>query len=117
MTINHFKSIISKFPFVMWAGDNFSQEYQYTNTDLCRYLIIKFSVNPNFISVPYSFGYNKKSGIFTLDKNGKQCFSFLFYKQIKFPTEEQVITELSRMVKQIKNIQYKIKLDSIKQDF
>lgn len=113
-----FKSIIDQYPLKILYDSSCAKEYQYVNPDVCRFLILKFSIMPNFIEVPYGFRYSKKEKLIVpTDKNHKLAYSYLSYKHITFPSEKEVHTELSRIIKNIKQVQYNLKLERIKKDF
>ena len=113
-----FKSIIDKYPLNLLYDSHAAKEYQYINPDVCRFLIVKFSIIPNYIEVPYGFSYSKKEKLIVpTDKNHKLAYSYLSYKHISFPSEKEVHTELSRIIKNIKQVQYNLKLERIKKDF
>jgi hypothetical protein len=118
MHFEQFKSIIDKYPLNLLYDTRAAKEYQYVNPDICRFLILKFSIRPNFIEVPYGFRYSKKNEqIVPTDKKHKFAYSYLSYKHISFPSEKEVHTELSRIIKNIKQVQYNLKLERIKKDF
>ena len=113
-----FKSIIDQYPLNLLYNSRKVKEYQYINPDVCRFLILKFSIMPNFIEVPYGFSYSKKEKLIVpTDKNNKLAYSYLSYKHISNPSEKEVYEELSRIIKNIKQVQYNLKLERIKQDF
>ena len=113
-----FKSIIDQYPLNLLYDSTAAKEYQYINPDVCRFLIVKFSIMPNYIEVPYGFLYSKKEKLIVpTDKNHKLAYSYLSYKHISFPSEKEVHTELSRIIKNIKQVQYNLKLERIKKDF
>ena len=113
-----FKSIIDKYPLKILYDSSCAKEYQYINPDVCRFLIVKFSIMPNFIEVlevPYGFCYSKKEKhIVPTDKNHILAYSYLSYKHISFPSEKEVYEEISRIIKNLKQVQYNLKLERIK---
>ena len=118
MEFEQFKSIIAQYPLNILYDSHFSKEYQYVNPDLCRFLIVKFSANPNFIEVPYGFRYSKKEKhIVPIDRNHKAVSTYLSYKHIKNPSEKVVHKELSRIIKNLKKAQFNLKLEKIQKDF
>lgn len=103
MEFEQFKSIIDKYPFNLLFNSSRTAEYQYVYPDVCNYLIVKFSINPNFIEVPYDFSYNEKEKhIVPIDKNNNVAASYLLYKHISNPSEKDVHNELSRILKELK---------------
>lgn len=114
MEFEQFKSIIDQYPFKILYDSSCAKEYQYINPDVCRFLIVKFSKLPNFIEVPYGFRY---SNIVPVDKKHKAVSTYLAYKHIPNPTEKVVHKELSRIIKNLKKVQFNIKLENIQKDF
>ncbi len=118
MHFEQFKSIIDKYPLNLIYDSTAAKEYQYVNPDICRFLILKFSIMPNFIEVPYGFRYsNKTKHIVPVDKKHKLASTYLSYKHISNPSEKEVYEEISRIVKNLKQIQYNLILDKIEKDF
>lgn len=118
MEFEQFKSIIDKYPFKLLFKSSRTAEYQYVYPDVCNYLIVKFSINPNFIEVPYEFRYSEKEKhIVPIDKNNIVASSYHFYKQIVNPSEQVVHNELSRIIKELKRVQFNLKIEKIKMDF
>ena len=118
MRLKTFRSIVEKYPLNLLYESAEAEEYQYIHPELCRFLIVKFSKKHNYIEVPYKFAYRKKQNhIVPIDRNNKEAISFFAYKHISNPSEQEVHTELTRIIKQIKQVQYKAKLDKIQKDF
>lgn len=118
MDFEQFKSIIDKYPLKILYDSTCAKEYQYVNSDICRFLIVKFSVMPNFIEVPYDFRYSKKEHhIVPIDRKHKAVSTYLSYKHIKNPSEKVVHKELSRIIKNLKKAQFNLKLEKIQKDF
>lgn len=118
MQFEQFKSIINQYPFKLLFNSNRTAEYQYVYPDVCNYLIVRFSINPNFIEVPYEFRYSEKEKhIVPIDKNNTIASSYYFYKQIVNPSEQDVHNELSRIIKELKQTQFNLKIEKIKMDF
>lgn len=118
MEFEQFKSIIDQYPLKILYDSSFSKEYQYVNPDLCRFLIVKFSVKPNFIEIPYGFRYSKKEQhIVPIDRKHKAVSTYLHYKHITNPSEKVVHRELSRIIKNLKKTQFNLKLEKIQKDF
>ena len=118
MLYKTFKSIIEQYPFKLMYNNKNIKEYQYNNSDLCRFLLVKFSVSPNYIEVPFDFVYSEKENmIVPISKNNIVASSYLSYKHLSKPSIRKVHEELSRLVKQIKETQYKTKLKNIQRDF
>ena len=105
MEFEQFKSIIDQYPLKILYDSSCAKEYQYVNSDICRFLIVKFS---NFIEVPYGFRYSKN--IVPIDRKHKAVSTYLAYKHIPNPTEKVVHKELSRIIKNLKKVQFNIKL-------
>lgn len=118
MNFEQFNSIITQYPLNILYDSSISKEYQYIYPDVCRFLIVKFSIKPNFIEVPYNFRYSKKNKhIVPIDKKHKMATTYFAYKHISNPTEKEVHTEISRLIKKIKQVQNKLKLSNIEKDF
>lgn len=118
MEFEQFKSIIDQYPLKILYDYSCAKEYQYINPDVCRFLIVKFSKLPNFIEVPYGFRYSKKKNhIVPVDRKHKAVSTYLSYKHISNPTEKVVHKELSRIIKNIKKVQFNLKLKKIQKDF
>lgn len=118
MEFEQFKSIIDQYPFKIFYDSSCTKEYQYINSDVCRFLIVKFSKLPNFIEVPYGFLYSKKNQhIVPIDRKHKAVSTYLSYKHINNPSEKVVHRELSRIVKNLKKAQFNLKLEKIQKDF
>ena len=104
MEFEQFKSIIDQYPLKILYDSFCDKEYQYVNSDICRFLIVKFS---NFIEVLYGFRY---SNIVPIDRKHKAVSNYLSYKHISNPTEKIVHKELSRIIKNMKKAQFNLKL-------
>lgn len=118
MEFEQFKSIIDQYPLKILYNSRTTKEYQYVYPDVCRFLIFKFSVIPNFIEVPYGFRYSKKKQyIVPIDRKHKTVSTYLSYKHISNPSEKVVHKELSRIVKNLKKAQFNLKLEKIQKDF
>lgn len=118
MEFEQFKSIIDQYPLKLLYDSTCSKEYQYINRNICRFLIVKFSVMPNFIEIPYGFRYNKNENqIIPIDRNHKSVSTYLSYKHINNPSEKIVHKELTRLIKNLKNAQINLKLEKIQKDF
>ena len=118
MKFKQFKSIVDQYPLNLLFNSIHFKEYQYVNPNVCKFLILKFSTAPNYIEVPYGFRYSKKEKhIVVIDKKHRQATTFLSYKHISNPSEKEVHTELTRIIKKLKKVQYNLKLENIKQDF
>ena len=118
MLYKTFRSIIEQYPFKLMYNNRNTKEYQYNNSDLCRFLLVKFSIYPNFIEVPFGFDYsNIENMIVPISKKNIVASSYLDYKHLSKPSISKVHEELSRLVKQIKETQYKTKLKNIQIDF
>ena len=118
MEFEQFKSIIDQYPLKILYDSSCAKEYQYVNSDICRFLIVKFSKLPNFIEVPYGFRYSKrKKHIVPIDRKHKAVSTFLDYKHITNPSEKVVHKELSRIIKNLKKSQFNLKLENIQKDF
>lgn len=115
MEFEQFKSIIDQYPLKIIFDYSCAKEYQYINPDVCSFLIVKFS---NFIEVPYGFRYSKKKNhIVPIDRKHKAVSTYLSYKHIPNPTEKVVHKELSRIIKNMKKVQFNLKLENIQKDF
>ena len=118
MEFEQFKSIIAKYPFKLLFSSRRTAEYKYVYSDVCDYLIVKFSIKPNFIEVPYEFCYSEKEKrIVPIYNNNTIASSYDFYKQIVNPSEQDVHNELSRIIKELKQAQFNLKIEKIKKDF
>lgn len=118
MEFKQFKSIIDQYPLKILFYSPESAEYQYVYPDVCSYLIVKFSIKHNYIEVPYDFYYSEKEKyIIPIDKNNKVASSYLLYKHISNPSEQDVHKELSRIIKNLKQAQFNLKIEKIKMDF
>ena len=118
MEFEQFKSIIDQYPLKILYDSSCVKEYQYVNSDICRFLIVKFSKLPNYIEVPYGFRYSKrKKHIVPIDRKHKAVSTYLAYKHITNPSEKVVHKELSRIIKNLKKAQFNLKLENIQKDF
>ena len=118
MEFEQFKSIIDQYPLKILYDSSCVKEYQYVNSDICRFLIVKFSKLPNYIAVPYGFRYSKrKKHIVPIDRKHKAVSTYLAYKHITNPSEKVVHKELSRIIKNLKKAQFNLKLENIQKDF
>lgn len=118
MEFEQFKSIIDQYPLKILNDSSCAKEYQYVNSDICRFFIVKFSKLPNYIEVPYGFRYSKrKKHIVPIDRKHKAVSTYLAYKHITNPSEKVVHRELSRIIKNLKKAQFNLKLENIQKDF
>lgn len=118
MEFEQFKSIIDQYPLKILYDSSCAKEYQYVNSDICRFLIVKFSKLPNYIEVPYGFRYSKrKKHMVPIDRKHKAVSTYLAYKHITNPSEKVVHRELSRIIKNLKKAQFNLKLENIQKDF
>src|SRR5574344_2152327 len=110
MEFEQFKSIIDQYPLKILYDSSCAKEYQYVNSDICRFLIVKFSKLPNYIEVSYGFRYSKtKKHIVHIDRKHKAVSTYLAYKHITNPSEKVVHRELSRIIKYLKKAQFNLK--------
>lgn len=117
MEFEQFKSIIAKYPFKLLFNSSKTAEYQYVYPDVCDYLIVRFSIKSNVIEVPYEFCYSEKEKRIVPIYNNTIASSYDFYKQIVNPSEQDVHNELSRIIKELKQAQFNLKIEKIKMDF
>ena len=65
----------------------------------------------------HHLGWDGKTAFPSKEYVEEPAYSFHDFKQIKNPTEEQFINVANNILRQIKEIQYKIKLSKIREDF